>query len=815
MNSRLFFFLIILIYSFSVNAQNISGVVAGDKTVGLEGATIELRLTIDSSIKKIGISQKNGSFIFTGIDAGSYFISVRALGMIPFNTPTFTLSSHKVNLGIIHLKQLPTNLQEVTINANKPLVEVLADRTVLNIAESVTSIGDNVLELLRKSPGVQLGKDDELSMNGKNGVQVYIDGKRVPLAGSDLSDYLKGITSIHIESIELITNPSVKYDAAGNAGIINIRLKKNKVSGTNGSVNAGYGIGKYPKYNGGLSFNFRNKKVNFYSSFNYTWNKTYYNVGQYRKQLDTVYDQHSDLLTSSQLLDYKAGVDISLKKFSSLGLMVTGNSMKKDINIFSGIDILYFPSNSLERILKADNQTRNKKYNTNVNLNYHLVDTLGRELNVDVDYGRFRLSADQLQPNSFYDKDRHFLYSQVYNTVAPSQIDIYSAKADYAQKLGKGKLTFGAKVAYVKSFNDFERFNVFGFVKEKDSVRSNSFLYKENVNALYVSYSRQINMFMLQAGLRVENTHITGESAGFIKQSGSFQIFDSVFKRNYTDFFPNVSIMLKKNPNMLWQLSYGRRIDRPVYQDLNPFEFIIDEYDYMQGNTNLRPQYTQNLSLSNTIRGKLTSSFSYSHVTDVITPVIDTIDGNKGFITRKNLAKQDIIGLNINYPLMVKWYNAFFNVHSFYSRYFANLGPGRLIDLDVYALNLNLQQTARLGKGISVELAGFYSSPNIWSGTFKRKGLWTVSSGVQKQLFKNKATLKISVSDIFNSMRIIGTSDFAGQYLRINGRSESRQFKLNFTYRFGKNTGTASLRKTGVEKESERVGSQGSGGMGN
>lgn len=264
-----------------------------------------------------------------------------------------------------------------------------------------------------------------------------------------------------------------------------------------------------------------------------------------------------------------------------------------------------------------------------------------------------------------------------------------------------------------------------------------------------------------------------------------------------------------------WTVTYSRRIDRPAYQDLNPFEFKLDEYTYQKGNTQLKPQYTNSFGITNTYKYKLNTTLNYSHVTDVFTQLIDTAEKSKTFMTKKNLATQDITSLNISYPFQWKWYSVFANVNSYYSKYKADFGTGRKVDLDVFAVNIYTQHSIKLGKGFTGEVSGFYSSPSIWQGTFETKSFYFVDAGLQKTIWKGKGNLKATVSDVFKTMKWTATSNFAGQYIRSSGSWESRQFKIFFTYRFGSSQiKSERQRKTGLEDENKRVSSQG-GGMNN
>jgi hypothetical protein len=263
-----------------------------------------------------------------------------------------------------------------------------------------------------------------------------------------------------------------------------------------------------------------------------------------------------------------------------------------------------------------------------------------------------------------------------------------------------------------------------------------------------------------------------------------------------------------------WTLNYSRRIDRPAYQDLNPFEFKLDEYTYQKGNTLLRPQYTNSVGLTFMYKYKLTSTLNYSHVKDVFTQIVDTTEKSKAFITKKNLATQDITSLNISYPFQYKWYSLFANLNTYYSIYKADFGVGRTVNVNVFACNLYAQQTARLGKGWTAELSGFWTSPSVWQGTFKSKSLGSLDGGLSKTILKGAGTVKASVSDIFHTLHWTGTSDFAGQYLQVKGNFESRQLKLYFSWRFGNTqVKAARQRKTGDEDESKRVSTQQTGGI--
>jgi iron complex outermembrane recepter protein len=799
----------------AAQAQTVSGKVKSADGKALAKATVSLLNAKDSSLAKLGVTNQSGEFAIPAVKAGRYLTNVSFVGYKAHYSATFEVSGADVQLPETVLQPSSgKDLAEVQVVTKKPMIEVKADKTILNVEGSINATGQDALELLRKSPGVLIDKDDNLSLSGKNGVQVYVDGKPSPLSGNDLSAYLKTLQSSQIEAIEIITNPSAKYDAAGNAGIINIRLKKNKTFGTNGSINAGFAQGIYPKYNGGISLNHRNKNINVFGNYNYNKTKNQNIFNLYRDLFDTIFNNHTKGLFRNETHSFKTGLDYFIDKKSTIGVMVNGNFSKPEFSNYSRTPIIHKPSGTVDRILIADNSNDSKRNNANFNLNYRYVDSKSRELSLDADYGLYRINSDQLQPNFYYDASgNNFLSSYIYNMIAPTNIDIYSLKGDYESEFKKGKLGVGFKTSYVKTSNDFQRFNVYTNDKILDTLRSNNFDYKENINAVYVNYNKQYKGFMVQLGLRMENTNAKGISNGYKIINGNYLVYDSTFNRNYTNLFPSAAITFNKKPTSQWSLSYSRRIDRPAYQDLNPFEFKLDEYTYQKGNTLLRPQYTNSFSLTNTYKYKLTTTLTYSHVYDVFSQIVDTAEKTKSFITKKNLATQDIVSLNVSYPFQYKWYSAFANFNGYYSHYKADFGGGsRIINLDVFAFNIYMQHSAKLGKGFTAELSGWYNSPSLWQGTFKSKEMWSIDVGIQKQFMGGKINAKLSGSDIFFTQKWRGESNFAGQLLIASGQFESRQAKINVTYRFGNTqVKAARQRKSGLEDENKRVGSQGGG----
>ena len=804
-----------VLLSATLLAQQINGSIKDDQGKGVNNATVSLLVAKDSSVSKLALTKTDGQFSFSDAKPGKYLVTTSHVGYKPVYSAVIDFDGvSSINVLALQLEKLSKEIAGVTVTSKKPMVEVKADRTILNVENTINAAGSDALELLRKSPGVTVDKDDNISLSGKNGVQVFIDGKPSPLSGADLANYLKSMQSTQIESIELITNPSAKYEAAGNAGIINIRLKKNKAYGVNGSVNAGWAIATFPKYNSGFNINYRYKKINLFGSYNRNQNKNVNTFNLYRTtDSDSSFDQRSEGIGKNRSNNFKTGVDFYASRFSTFGIMVNGNLSENEYKNSNKTVIAYIPSKTNDRLLIANTSSDGERQNINYNVNYRFADTSGHELNIDGDYGLYNSDNHQHQPNNIYDPNGDILkQSEVYNTYTPSEIDIYSLKVDYEQNFKKGKLGFGTKVSSVKTDNTFQRFYGEGVNTVEDN--NNNFNYDETIKALYVNYNRQFKGIMFQAGLRVENTHSKGISKGFRYDytTGTTVVIDSVLDRKYTDPFPSAAVTFNKNPMKQWSLTYSRRIDRPSYQNLNPFEFNLDKYTFQRGNPNLKPQYTNSFGITNIYKYKLTTSVNYSHVKDVFS-TIPKFEDSKAFITAENVATQDIVSLNVSMPFQYKRYNLFFNVNSYYSHY-KGQATDFDVDIEIFSVNLYAQQTFKLAKNTTAELSGYYTSPSMWQGAFKTEALGGLDVGLQQVVLKGKGTLKATVTDIFRTYPWSATNSTSSQTLNVNGAYESRQFRLNFSYRFGSNqVKQARQRKTSIDEENKRT--QGGGGIGN
>ena len=786
------------------STATISGMVNNSNNKALQSVTISLLKANDSTLVKTAITDAKGNYEIVTNKEGNFLLSYSSIGFEKSYSAIFKLGKEKkIALAVFTLQLATGKLSEVTITAKKPLIEVKADKTIFNVEASINASGSNALELLQKSPGVLVDNNDNISMKGKTGVRVYVDGKMMQLDTKDLAAYLKSINSNDIEAIEMISNPSAKYDASGNAGIINLRLKKNKKFGTNGSINTGFVQGVTPKGNGSVNLNYRDKKVNLFGNIGGNMGNYENKLYLYRKQKDTLYDQNSTSVNVEKSINIKAGADFFINSKNTIGVMATTNFSNSTTNSDGITKISYIPNAVYVKTLRAFNTIPGSRTNVNYNINYRYADTTGTEINFDADYGQFTGVGRSFQPNNYLDANNVLLYKITNRNYTPTDIDIYTAKIDAEQKSGKGKLGYGVKTSHVNTKNTFDFFNdnTFG-VPVKVLNRSNNFNYTEIVNAGYINYQLQINQkWSFQAGLRIERTNSKGE----LTRADSIVQADNTVKRKYTDLFPSGALTYIIDPKHTLNFTFSRRIDRPTYQDLNPFENKLDELSFEKGNAFLRPQYTNNIELTHTFMGFINTTIGYSHVKDYATQATDTA-ANTTFVQQKNLDRQQIFSFNIGAPTPIKsWWSGYINLWYNYQTFDGVIGVNT-VNQQVPMYGAYLQQTFTIGKKYTAEISGYFNGPAVWGGTWRTKPMGGLDLGLQKQLFDKQGTLKLSVTDILFTSPWRAINNFGGVYINGGGSWESRTLRLSFSWRFGSNLINKSRdRQTGLESESKRI----------
>lgn len=806
MKKLLFLFTILVFFSSNIQAKSnteITGKVKDNKGEVISFANVILYAAQDSSMVKVEFTDESGKFLINNVKTGDYWLQVTFVGMQEYNTPVFALAEgQSKDFGIIEMSIPDNELEEVTVVAKRPILEIKPDKMVFNVDGSINASGNSGMELLRKSPGVVVDNNDNILLTGKSGVVVYINSKPSPLSGSDLTAYLNSMQSEEIDAIEIITNPNSKFDAEGNAGIINIRLKKDKKLGGNGNINLGFAQGITIRFNGSINGNYRTKNMNVFARYGIGKyeNQNYMNL--YREQPAGTFDQRNINESNSNSQNFKAGADFYIGEKSIIGLIADGYVSNWSTQGKSTTVIAPERNAAIDSVLVAETIGENKNVNYNFNLNYRFDNKKGLVWNMDADYGLYRNSEAQTIPNKYLDATQEVVLQEIiFRTEAPKDIDIRTFKVDHENTFGETSFGAGAKYANVITNNTFDFYDVINNQDILKVERSNNFKYTENVTAVYANTSRKFKKVGVSVGLRGEHTQSLGDLIAM--QAANNEQVDT----SYFNVFPSAGITYQLNQKNSFQLNYSRRIKRPNYENLNPFIANIDQLVYSQGNPFLRPEYANNIQLSHTYNYFLNTSLSYSRTTGLITRITDIGEDEKSsYITWRNLAEQDNISLSISAPLPIKeWWSSFTSINAFYQHNKADYGEGRIVDVKAKTLQVYGQHTFKLPADISFEVSGWWLSPSIWEGTFKTESMYSIDAGVQKKLFKGKGKLKVSVSDIFKSNAWFAESQIGALYQKGNGGWDSRRVRVNFSYSFGNENVKSRKRKTGLEDESGRV----------
>lgn len=770
-------------------------------------ATVSLLKAKDSSLVKASVVDKDGIFLFENVKEGIYLVLATSVGHTKcYSSPvTISAAQNTAQVGVLQLIPSSKSLKEVVVSAKKPFIERKSDRTIINVESSITSVGSTALEVLEKAPGVTVDKDGNVSLKGKQGVMIMMDGKPTYLSGPELTNLLRNMPASNIDQIEIMTNPSAKYDAAGKSGIINIKTKKNKQKGFNGSATLAYGQGIYSKTNNSLNLNYRTGKVNIFGSFSANYRNGFQDLDILRKYknqdktLKAIFEQNSFMKRHNGNYTAKAGVDFYITQKTTLGFVFTGITSP---TTQTGLNTSYLKNNggTVDSIVQASNREDSKWKNGAVNLNFrHQFDSTGRELTFDVDYIHYNSNKGQQFTNSSYTPNWMLKSSDALTGELPSKINIYSAKVDYTYPLKKGaKIESGTKSSYVETDNTAGYYNLVGGVKTVDYEKTNRFEYRENINAAYLNFSKEWKKWSLQTGLRLENTNYKGH------QFGNPQRPDSAFNNSYTNLFPTVFIGYNPSQKNQFSFSYGRRINRPDYEDLNPFLFFLDKYTYGAGNPFLKPMYSDVFEASNTFKQFLTTTLNYSHTRDLFTETFE----EKGFATvvrQGNYGYMNDASISISAQVPVaKWWSANIYTEARYNE-FKGILYGEDVNVSATNFLVNVNNQFKFKKGWSAELSGFYRTKGV-EGEIIIKPLGQLNAGVQKQVMKNKATIKFNVRDFLNTKHPTGDINFQNTEAHFSQRGDDRVATISFTYRFGKPIKGLQKRKTGgAGDEQKRV----------
>ena len=804
----------VCVNSFAQNLNKITGKIVDEKTATVPFAMVSILSFPDTSVVKRVSTDLDGGFSIDQLKSGEYLLSISMVGFKNKRTAKFSLTMD-LNLPAIMINSLINQLNEVSVLGRKPFIEHQIDKTVLNVENSIVAAGNTALEILEKAPGVQIDRQSEqILLNNKSGVMVMIDGKNNFLSAADLTAYLNGLSSNQIATIEIITNPSSKYDAAGNAGIINIKLKKNMAFGTNGSISSTYRNAikaNLPTniYGSELNINInnRNRKWNFFGNANASKNNDFSELLLERNTnangLMSSFDQNFQKIYDVTRVAAKMGVDYYLDAKTTVGLMFDGNTNGRKLDNFSKTFINETQAgittqNSLIQYSNA--KTPNKNYSSNFNIK-HDFKREGASLNLDVDYSGFDYTGVDNFNTDFYNQNLVVYNQTQIRNDSKTAIDIYAAKTDFTWPVSSTiKLETGLKSSYVKTDNAFLS-SAYLNGQWRDIVgQSNNFVYKENVNAAYLNLNKDFGKWQIQAGLRAEDTHAKGVSI-----TNNTQV-----NQNYLSLFPTVFINQKISESSNLRYSYGRRIDRPNYQQLNPFNFYLDPYTVEVGNPYLKPQFTDNFEVGYSYKIGLSLSLSYSKTKDLILDSKTAQNDSTRIVTvgQGNIGSGQYYSANLNMPLTInKWWSLQNSFNLFYNKFNDDNLEGAPFVLSKVAYNFNINSSMILADNWTIET-------NFWLNSPKVRGLerttiyqYALNAGIQKSFLNKSLKLKVNIDDIFATNYWKGTLNYQNVNLKAQNNYISRRATFNISYNFGnQNVKSSRSRKTATDDIKGRAG---------
>ena len=804
-------FLLLFLYNsvFLVSAQSfITGKIVDDINKPLFAATVSLLKAKDSSAIKFSISSKDGSYSFLRVTEGEYLISVSCVSFQNKFSSSFSYQGGAQVIPSIILARSKKSLGAVTVRANRPFIEMQLDKMVVNVDASPTNVGANVLEVLAKSPFIGVNMDDNISLNGKQGVLILLDGKRTYLSSKDLAALLKSIPSSSIDQIEIMTVPPAKYEAEGMAGVINIKTKKNKSDGFNGNftttAEAAFFIkdGKtyvIPNTQNNLNFNYKKNKVTLYGATGFnryngrgfsTFNKTYYTS-------DGTVNGYNYIMINQKFSG----------NYAPLNLGVDYRPGKKNIIGIAASTILMSSSRqSRERMSQVQDGNAqvlikytaylnhwNNFNKTTGNVNWkHTLDTLGQEFSVDADYVRYDSPSNE-ELVTIYNTGPSSPLSHLNNT-AQTSTAITAFKGDYSRPLKKGRIEAGFKSSFVHTKLDNEYFRLLNNKWESQPGLKNHFSYNENISAVYLNINKQIKKWSLQTGLRIE----------IMEAKGKQTLTNTGFYRKNTELFPSISASYNINKNNTTKLSFSRRISRPQYYALMPYLSLVDTLDVWHGNPYLKPEFSNRMEAGYELKSRYFFTLSYTVIYDVIRYIAAQIGTQQATeFYPVNIDKLKNISLTVSSPLKAaKWWDV--NIFtSLYGNKYYNFNNGAESKFYI-TLNQNITNTFKLSKSLKGELMISYTTKSIDQLGDNVARLDNFLIGLSQQILKDKGNLIFSIRDPFQWNKYNSKNHFIRLYEESTYRYGSRSLRLSFNYRFGKVNNQSRQRTTASQEEQNR-----------
>jgi hypothetical protein len=742
----------------------------------------------NNTLVKTQLNEPDGTFVFSDLPEGNYTIGIEELNFKPYASGVIEISAAnpQASLPPIVLVQMDTQtLSEVIVQKKKPMVENKIDRTVVNVESMLTAAGGDALEVLEKSPGIIVDQNGTITFKGKSGVAVYIDDKPTHLSGSELEAYLKSLPASTLNQIELMTNPPAKYDAAGGS-VINIVTKKSKARGFNGSINSRVSQGKRFNTREGVTMNYLNNKFRIFGNVGFAHNNNINDLYIYRRFKNPdgstlrYFDQNSDLSNKANTVYGNFGTDYYASEKTTFGINVNGMS-RANSSVSEVESALSNPDRVIDSTIVADNTAKTKFRNFGVNLNFR-HDLEKGKITADADYLNYDNKINQRFRNFVYQPDNSISGQDEQLGYLPSDIDIFSFKTDYSRPIkNDGTIEAGYKISVSKTDNIADYRDVSGGVQTPNYDMTNHFKYDEIINAGYVNFNTSYRRFTFQAGLRVENTDSKGH------QLGNPEKQEERFKRNYTNLFPTAYIQFKLDSigdNSL-VTSYGKRITRPYYEDLNPFVSPLDKFTFYAGNPYLSPTFTQNFEFSYRYKQYFSASLNYGYSKDDINETIEIEEGI--YYSRPgNIGRSQVYSVSANAMIpFAKWLTT--NLYSDVTRgeYQSRLYDQTLDSAGTW-WTINVNNQFKFGKSWSGELSGRYQT-DIVSTQFVLGARGQINVGVQKKVLSGNGSIRLTANDVFYGN--IGTgviNNLQNTDATWINKGDTRFVALGFNYSFGK-----------------------------
>lgn len=785
----------------------ITGRLTDESGAAVGFATIAVVQASTKTLSTGGVGAADGTFSLPRPTVGTYFLRITLVGYQPYETPAFAVAnaSFAKDFGTITLKGDTKNLSEVNVQALRPTITQEADRLVVGVEGTALVAGNTAYQVLAKIPGVFIDPEGNIQLNGRSGVTVMLDGKLTYLSARDLRTMLEGMAAENIKNVEVITNPSAKYDAEGSSGILNINLKKNTQRGMNGSLYAGCTFnGKQHGYNSGGTINYKTGPWSSFATLDFarrvggreaTFTRVFFG-----EQQTTYFDQvATGNFRAMGPPALRVGTDYALHKRHSLGLMAYYNTNTAYSDFLTDTYIGNAP-NRPSLYIDAENYTNSRFRNFTSNLHYAgKLDTTGTTLTADLDFASiynpsrsdFFNYFDSLNSNKPVATD--FLFTDI-----RSGYTIYAGKTDFTRPFSRGqKLELGLKASHVISDNNARFFLNNGEVPVLDPRRTNHFYYRENIFAAYANwYSKLSDRYTMQAGLRAEQT----QSDGQLLTTGQMT------KRSYLSLFPSLFVQQKVNADYEVSYSYSRRIGRPNYGNLNPFVLYRDPYTWWQGNPYLRPQFTHAFSMTHSYKKTYSFVLSYQLNRDVIAelPLLDTENATTVYYVGNvddshNVSATGVIPIKFS----KRWESSNTVVVS-YNRFNTAVSGEMLVNDRVFYM-VQSNQTIQLPANWRVELNGSYRGPTVY-GLYEVDSQWWIHVGVRKSFLAKKLELSLNATDLFKGQRIKTATIIDRNINEFDQYFRARTVGLSLRYNFSRGQNVDERRRSNSLEELNRTG---------